>query len=343
MREAKTHDVLDRRGDEAYEARGARPGRRRARRPGADRARSPASWPRIAPDARVNSSARSCVQLTMPGRARRLPGLRAGRPVPGRPGQPPAGRLPRRRGCWPRSTPARTQAAAGPAASDAEKLLVTSRALRLRRDHPDWFAGELHARWPPRARPPGTRSPSPRGGQARSPSSPGCPAGLRRRGGWADTALPLPERHWRDVLTGVRHAGLRPPPGRADQTAAGGAARPGPGRATGLQEQRRRQRPVTSFSVWAPAAGRVERCEVAGQRVPDEPADADGGLVERGRAATCRPASTTGSGWTAASCCPTRARRGSRSASRARAAPTTTPPSRWTDARLARRRRCTAR
>ncbi|MGH3193914.1 MAG: hypothetical protein ACRDOL_42985, partial [Streptosporangiaceae bacterium] len=36
------------------------------------------------------------------------------------------------------------------------------------------------------------------------------PAGLRRRGGWADTALPLPELHWRDVLTGARHAGLRP-------------------------------------------------------------------------------------------------------------------------------------
>jgi (1->4)-alpha-D-glucan 1-alpha-D-glucosylmutase len=36
------------------------------------------------------------------------------------------------------------------------------------------------------------------------------PAGLRRRGGWADTALPLPELHWRDVLTGVRHAGLAP-------------------------------------------------------------------------------------------------------------------------------------
>ena len=36
-------------------------------------------------------------------------------------------------------------------------------------------------------------------------------AGLRRRGGWADTVLPLPGLHWRDVLTGVRHAGLRPP------------------------------------------------------------------------------------------------------------------------------------
>jgi (1->4)-alpha-D-glucan 1-alpha-D-glucosylmutase len=37
------------------------------------------------------------------------------------------------------------------------------------------------------------------------------PAGLRRRGGWGDTVLPLPGVHWRDVLTGVRHAGTRPP------------------------------------------------------------------------------------------------------------------------------------
>ena len=36
------------------------------------------------------------------------------------------------------------------------------------------------------------------------------PAGLRRRGGWADTVLPLAGLHWRDVLTGIRHAGLRP-------------------------------------------------------------------------------------------------------------------------------------
>ena len=59
------------------------------------------------------------------------------------------------------------QAAAGRAAGrpagacglDAEKLLVTTRALRLRRDQPDWFAGG-YRRWPARARPPSTRSPS---------------------------------------------------------------------------------------------------------------------------------------------------------------------------------------
>lgn len=36
------------------------------------------------------------------------------------------------------------------------------------------------------------------------------PAGLRRRGGWRDTALPLPGGTWRDVLTGAMHDGRRP-------------------------------------------------------------------------------------------------------------------------------------
>jgi (1->4)-alpha-D-glucan 1-alpha-D-glucosylmutase len=92
---------------------------------------------------------------------------------------------------------------------DAEKLLVTSRALRLRRDHPDWFTGDYT--------PLASEGPAAehafaflRGGYAVTVVT-RLPAGLRRRGGWADTALPLPELHWRDVLTGVRHAGLRPP------------------------------------------------------------------------------------------------------------------------------------
>jgi (1->4)-alpha-D-glucan 1-alpha-D-glucosylmutase len=92
---------------------------------------------------------------------------------------------------------------------DAEKLHVTSRALRLRRDHPDWFAGSYT--------PLASEGPAAehafaflRGGHAVTVVT-RLPAGLRRRGGWADTALPLPELHWRDVLTGVRHAGLRPP------------------------------------------------------------------------------------------------------------------------------------
>jgi (1->4)-alpha-D-glucan 1-alpha-D-glucosylmutase len=92
---------------------------------------------------------------------------------------------------------------------DAEKLLVTSRALWLRRDHPDWFAGGYA--------PIACEGPAAehafaflRGGHAVTVVT-RLPAGLRRRGGWADTVVSLPELHWRDVLTGVRHAGLRPP------------------------------------------------------------------------------------------------------------------------------------
>jgi maltooligosyltrehalose synthase len=92
---------------------------------------------------------------------------------------------------------------------DAEKLLITSRALQLRRDHADWYAGGYT--------PLACEGPAAehavaflRGDHAVTVVT-RLPAGLRRRGGWADTVLPLPELHWRDVLTGVRHAGLRPP------------------------------------------------------------------------------------------------------------------------------------
>ena len=33
------------------------------------------------------------------------------------------------------------------------------------------------------------------------------PAGLRQRGGWDGTTLPVPGGRWRDVLTGATHAG----------------------------------------------------------------------------------------------------------------------------------------
>jgi (1->4)-alpha-D-glucan 1-alpha-D-glucosylmutase len=91
---------------------------------------------------------------------------------------------------------------------DAEKLLVTTRALHLRRDHPEWFSGRygpLAAEGPAAAHAVAFQ----RGDQAVTVVT-RLPAGLRRRGGWADTTLPLPQLHWRDVLTGARHAGLRP-------------------------------------------------------------------------------------------------------------------------------------
>ena len=104
-----------------------------------------------------NSLSAKLIQLTGAGRPGRLPGHRTVGPVAGRPGQPAAGRLPAPgRSCWPAST------AAGCRTIDDEgaaKLLVTSRALRLRRDRPDLFTGyapvDRHRR-----RPPSTCSPS---------------------------------------------------------------------------------------------------------------------------------------------------------------------------------------
>jgi len=160
---------------------------------------------RIAPDARVNTLGAKLVQLTMPGVADvyqgcELTGLSLVDPDNRRPVD-----YQRRRRLL-----AALEADPGQAAGlDAEKLLVTSRALRLRRDHPDWFADSytpLAAEGPAA----GHAFAFLRGGHAVTVVT-RLPAGLRRRGGWADTALPLPELHWRDVFTGVRHAGLRPP------------------------------------------------------------------------------------------------------------------------------------
>ena len=92
---------------------------------------------------------------------------------------------------------------------DAAKLLVTSAALRLRREHPDWFAGEyapLAAEGPAARHAVGYA----RGGHAVTVVT-RLPAGLRRRGGWAGTTLPLPHAGpWRNVLTGASVPGARP-------------------------------------------------------------------------------------------------------------------------------------
>ena len=90
---------------------------------------------------------------------------------------------------------------------DAEKLLVTSRALRLRRDHPDWFTGgyALLAADGPAA---GHVVAFQRGDAITVATR--LPEGLRRRGGWSTTALAVQEGRWLNVLTGATHTGPRP-------------------------------------------------------------------------------------------------------------------------------------
>jgi len=158
---------------------------------------------RIAAAARVNALGAKLVQLTMPGAADVYQGCElAGFALV----DPDNRRLVdygRRRALL------AAQDAGAPATDlDTEKLLVTSRALRLRRDHPDWFTGgyaPLAADGPAARHVLAFR----RGGHAITVAT-RLPDGLRRRGGWAGTALPVREGRWRDVLTGATHDGSRP-------------------------------------------------------------------------------------------------------------------------------------
>jgi len=154
----------------------------------------------IAPDARVNSLATKLIQLTMPG----VPDVYQGCELASYALVDPDNRRPVDYG-------ARRDLLASldsrPASGlDGEKLLVTSRALRLRRDHPEWFAGSYE--------------PVEVTGAARECVTSFCrggevvvvagrlPATLRKYGGWGDTQLRMPEGDWSDVLTGNKYEGL---------------------------------------------------------------------------------------------------------------------------------------
>jgi (1->4)-alpha-D-glucan 1-alpha-D-glucosylmutase len=157
----------------------------------------------LAPAARANSLGGKLVQLTMPG----VPDVYQGCELAGFALVDPDNRRPvdfTRRG----ELLARLDAGQPAESLDAEKLLVTSAALRLRRAHPDWFAGGYQplAADGPAA---GHCVAFCRGGQAVTVAT-RLPAGLAAAGGWAGTVLPLPASGWRDVLTGVTHAGPRP-------------------------------------------------------------------------------------------------------------------------------------
>ncbi|HEV7186557.1 MAG TPA: malto-oligosyltrehalose synthase [Blastococcus sp.] len=83
--------------------------------------------------------------------------------------------------------------------SGAAKLLVVSRVLRARRDHPEWFAGYEPVAVTGSAA--GHLVAFDRGGVVVVATR--LPAGLAADG-WGDTALQLPNGAWQDLLTGER-------------------------------------------------------------------------------------------------------------------------------------------
>jgi (1->4)-alpha-D-glucan 1-alpha-D-glucosylmutase len=162
----------------------------------------------IEPDAQVSSLGAKLVQLTMPGVPDTYQGCELGsfslvdpdnrRPVD----------FARRRDLLAALDDA------VPDDFDRRKLLVTARVLRLRRDHPDWFAGDyepLTATGPAAAHVVAFA----RAGRAVTVAT-RLPATLRRRAGWSGTALQLPVHPdglgapaWRDALTATTYVGSR--------------------------------------------------------------------------------------------------------------------------------------
>ena len=92
-------------------------------------------------------------------------------------------------------------AGGAPADLSDEKLLVVSRALRVRRDHPEWFgAASSYAAIP---------TSTPRAvAFARAASVVTVVSRLTARApGWDDETLDLPPGRWRDVFTGEEYVG----------------------------------------------------------------------------------------------------------------------------------------
>jgi (1->4)-alpha-D-glucan 1-alpha-D-glucosylmutase len=145
----------------------------------------------VAADGRSNSLAQKLIQLTMPG----VPDVYQGQELPDFSLVDPDNRRPVDYAAR------RDTLAALDAGNEVNpKLLVTARALRLRQERPDTFAGSY--------------APINAAGPASDhvvafvraddvvTVATRLPAGLRRDGGWRGTRLTLPAGAWRDVLTG---------------------------------------------------------------------------------------------------------------------------------------------
>ncbi|SDO54181.1 alpha-amylase family glycosyl hydrolase [Actinacidiphila guanduensis] len=163
----------------------------------------------LEPHAAANILGAALVHLTMPG----VPDLYQGTEFPVRTLVDPDNRgtlaepEPGTRRLGPDRTLAGLLEGRAPRGTDEAKLHLTATALRLRRDHPDWYGP--HAAYEPIT--------------AEGPAAAHCLAFLRagtaltvatrlsRRlqaaGGWRDTVLPLPDGRWRNLLTGGTYGG----------------------------------------------------------------------------------------------------------------------------------------
>jgi (1->4)-alpha-D-glucan 1-alpha-D-glucosylmutase len=159
----------------------------------------------VAGDALANSLGAKIVQLTMVG----VPDIYQGCELSGLSLVDPDNRRPvdfaHRRALLADLDANRLDPAAG---LDAAKLLVTARALRLRRARPQWFDGgytPLAAVGPAADHVVAFARGGPDTGGSAVTVATRLPVGLRGRGGWADTALPLAgwAPRWVDVLTGA--------------------------------------------------------------------------------------------------------------------------------------------
>lgn len=144
----------------------------------------------LVPYAHANSLAQKLVQLTMPG----VPDVYQGCELPNFALVDPDNRG---------AVDFDVRRAALPSLVD-EKLRVTATALRLRRNHPDWFVSyePLHA---------SGAAADHLVGFMRSPTvavlATRFAAHLERDGGWRDSVVRLPDVAWVDAISGIEHDG----------------------------------------------------------------------------------------------------------------------------------------
>ena len=226
------------------------------------------------------------VQLTLPG----IPDVYQGTEVPNPVLVDPDNRRPVDR-CEPLvARLARLDDGAGPRDLADEKLLVTSRALRLRRSLPEAFVGpdERVPAAGPLVRPLAHLRPDRRGRpRAWRSSRPGSQPPSTGSAGWADHTVALPDGDWHDVLTDRPVTGG----GRRRRTAAGPAARrparPGGGLRRCSPASGRRPPHASTWSS-ATSTGRCgRRRRLVGRR--RRPARTGPTTPSRSTAATARP------------------------------------------------------